>query len=92
MRPGHVDLDSLQALAKRGVLEGALTCNLEFGEPCVLDKKRKNLAPLLTARNIFLIMFTLIFGVLPRLYRLAAIGALSFLLMIYLDIMGYTSL
>jgi len=41
MRLGHVGLDSLQALAKQGVLEGALTCNLEFGEHYVLDKKTK---------------------------------------------------
>ena len=38
---GHVDLDSLQVLAKQDLLKGALTCNLEFGERCVLDKKTK---------------------------------------------------
>ena len=39
MRLGHISLDSLQALAKQGLLEGALACNLKFGERCVLDKK-----------------------------------------------------
>ena len=38
MRLGHISLDSLRALAKQEVLEGELTCNLEFGECCVLDK------------------------------------------------------
>jgi len=39
MRLGHIGLDSLQALTKQGLLEGALTCNLKFDERCVLDKK-----------------------------------------------------
>jgi len=34
-----VDMDSLQAVATQGLLEGALTCNLKFGECCVLEKK-----------------------------------------------------
>jgi len=32
---------SLQALATQGLLEGALIRNLNFGEQCVLDKKKK---------------------------------------------------
>ena len=39
MRLKHVGLDSLKALAKQGLLEGALTCNLKLGERCVLEKK-----------------------------------------------------
>jgi len=41
MRLGHVSMNSLQALAKQGLLEGATTCNLKFGERYVLDKKTK---------------------------------------------------
>ena len=41
MRLGHVCLDSSQALAKQGVLEGTLMCNLKFDKHCVLDKKTK---------------------------------------------------
>jgi len=37
----QVDLNSLKVLAKQGLSEGALTCNLESGEHCVLDKKTK---------------------------------------------------
>ena len=41
MRLIHVGMDSLQVLAKQGLLEGATTYNLEFGECCVLDKETK---------------------------------------------------
>jgi len=41
MRLEHIGLDSLQALANQGVLKDTLTCNLEFGEHCVLYKKIK---------------------------------------------------
>jgi len=41
LRMGHVGLDSLQALATQGLLKSALTCNLEFYEHYVLDKKIK---------------------------------------------------
>jgi len=37
----HVGMTSLQALAKQGLLEGALTCYLKFGERCVVDNKTK---------------------------------------------------
>jgi len=37
----HVGLDSLQALVKQGLLTGAFTYNLEFGDRCVLDKNTK---------------------------------------------------
>jgi len=40
-RLGHIGLDFFQTLARQGLLEGVLTCNLEFGERCVLDKKTK---------------------------------------------------
>jgi len=39
MRVGHGGKKSLQAPAKKGSLEGAATCNLEFSEHGVLDKK-----------------------------------------------------
>ena len=41
MMLGHVGMDSLQVLAMQGLLEGATTYNLEFGEYCVLDKETK---------------------------------------------------
>ena len=41
IRLGHAGLDYLQALSKQRLLEGALICNLKFGEHCVLDKKTK---------------------------------------------------
>jgi len=41
MRLGQVDLNSFKELTKKGMLEGAFTCNLEFSECCVLDKKTK---------------------------------------------------
>jgi len=41
MSLGHVGLDSLQSLVKKRLLKGALTCNLKFGEHCVLNKKTK---------------------------------------------------
>ena len=37
MRLRHVGFNSLQA--KQGLLDCALTCNLEFGKHCVLNKK-----------------------------------------------------
>ena len=37
-----------------------------------------------------MIVFTLMFGVLPRLHRLEVIGTLSLLLMTYLSVVGYT--
>jgi len=36
-----VDIDSLQALATQGLLEGALIYNLKFDKHCVLKKKIK---------------------------------------------------
>jgi len=47
------------------------------------------LAPQFTTWEVFLIVITLMFGVLPRLYHLEVISTLSLLLMIYLDIVGY---
>jgi len=41
MRLGHGGEKSLQALAKKGSLEGASTCNIKMGEHGVLDKKTK---------------------------------------------------
>ena len=34
-------MNSLQALIKKGLLEGVTTCNLKFGKYCVLDKETK---------------------------------------------------
>jgi len=59
MRLEHGGEKSLQALEKKGSLEGASTCNMEMGGHDVLDKKMQvNSAPLLTARKVFLIIFT----------------------------------
>ena len=41
MRLKHGGKKSLQAPAKKGSLEGAYTCNIEFGGHSVLDKKTK---------------------------------------------------
>jgi len=41
MKPGHTGEKSLQALAKKGSLEGASTCNIELGGHGVMDKKTK---------------------------------------------------
>jgi len=41
MRLRHVGIDSLQALAKQGLLKDTTICNLKFGEHCVLDMKTK---------------------------------------------------
>ena len=91
MRLRHVGLDSLQALTKKGLLEGILTCNLEFGECCFLERKTKvKFGLLFSIREVFLIEFTLTFGVLPRLHCLKIIDTPSLLLMIYLSIVGYT--
>ena len=38
-RLGHVILDSLQTLATQGLLEGALTCNMESCVNCVMGKE-----------------------------------------------------
>ena len=40
MRLKHTSLDSLHAQVKQGVLKGAQTFNLKFGERCVLDKNK----------------------------------------------------
>ena len=59
MKPAHAGEKSLQALAKKGSLEGASTCNMELSGHGVLDKKMKvKLVPPLTARKVFLIVFT----------------------------------
>ena len=85
MRLGHVCLDCSQSLAKQGVLKSALTCNLKFGEHCVLDKKTNvKFGNFITAQKVFLIV------VLLRLHRLEAIDTLSLLLMIHLGVVGYT--
>ena len=41
MRLRPVGIDSLQALAKQGLLKDTTICNLKFGEHCVLDMKTK---------------------------------------------------
>ena len=43
MRLGQADEKSLQALANKGSLEGAATCNL-VGEHGVLDKKKEEIS------------------------------------------------
>ena len=89
MRLGHTGEKSLQALGKRGSLEGASTCNMEFGEYGVLNKKTKVKFDTAThRRKVFFIEFTLVFGDLLRLHRLEVIGTLSLLLIIYRDIVG----
>ena len=40
MKVGHEGEKSLQALIKKGSLEGASTCNMKLGDHCVLNKKK----------------------------------------------------
>ena len=90
MRLGHTGEKSLQALAMQGSVKGASTCNLELDGHDVLDKKRKVKFDTTThPQKVFLIVFTLIFGILPRLHCLETIGTLSRLLIIYLSDVGY---
>ena len=72
-------------------MEYASTCNLELGGHGILDKTTKvKFGTTTHTRKVFLIVFTLIFGVLPRLHCLEVIGALSRLLMLHLDDVRYT--
>jgi len=41
MRLGQVGLNSLEAFANQGLLEGASTCKLKIGGYSVLDNKKK---------------------------------------------------
>ena len=41
MRLGHIGKKSLQALVKKGSLEGAFICNIKLGGHSILDKKTK---------------------------------------------------
>ena len=58
MRLGHTGEKCLQALTKKGSLEGVSTCNMELGGHDVLDKKTKVKFGTLTAWKVFLIVFT----------------------------------
>ena len=71
MRLGHTGEKSLQALARQGLLKDAGTCKLKFCEHCVIRKKTKvKSAHQLIAPREFWIMFTPMFGDLPRLHQL----------------------
>ena len=81
---------SLQVPTKKGSLEGASTCNLKLGEHDVLDEKTElKFCTSIHHSKVFLIVFTLVFGDLPRMHHLEVIGTLSLLLIIYLCIVGY---
>jgi len=59
---------------------------LKFGERCVLDKKTKvKFGTTIHSREVFLFVFTLMFGVQSKLHHLEAIGTL---LMISLGVIG----
>ena len=58
MRLGHGGEKSLQAPAKKGTLKDASTCNIEWSEHGVLDKKKVKFSPLLTTLKVFMIVFT----------------------------------
>ena len=58
MRFGHTGEKSLQALVKKGSLEGASICNMKVRGHSVLDKKTKVKFGTLTAWKVFLIVFT----------------------------------
>ena len=78
MRLGHIDLDSLQALATQGLLKGTLTCNLKSDECCVLDNKTKVKFGIVTHCSSGLLdYFHIDIGVLPGLHRLESIDTLS---------------
>jgi len=86
----QIGLNSLEAFAKQRLLKGASACKLKIGGHGVLNRWMWNLTHQLTAQKVFLIIFTLMLGVLPRLHHLDAIDTLSSLLMIYLGNVGYT--
>ena len=91
MRLRQVVLNSLKALAKKGLLKVAMACNLEFSECCVLDKKTKVKFGIATHRSEGLLDCVHIdVEVLRRLYRLEVINTLSLLLIIYLSVAEYT--
>ena len=81
MRLGHTGEKSLQAQAKKGSLKSVSTCNMELGGHDVLDKKTKVKFDTTTYRSgVLFIVFTLVFGDLPRLHHFEVIGTLSLLL------------
>jgi len=67
MRLRQVGLNSLEAFANHGLLEGSSTCKLKIGRHDVLDNKTKvKFGTLTHCSEGLLIIFTLMFGVLPK--------------------------
>ena len=89
MRLGHGGEKSLQAPAKKGLLEGASTCNLKLGEYGILDKKKVKFGT--TTHHSEGLLDCVHVGIWEsaKLHRLEIIGTLSLLLIIYLGIVGY---
>jgi len=90
MRLGHGGEKSLQALAKKGSLEGASTCNLKLDEHSFLNKKNVKFTTTTHQLKGLLNCVHIIFGDLPGLHHLEGIGTSSLLLIIYRGIVGYT--
>jgi len=84
----YVGLDSLQALAKKGLLKGALTCNLKFGEYYFLDKNRK--VKFDTIIHPVEVLFDCVHVDVWGPTKTASISTLYFLLIIYLGGVEYT--
>ena len=68
---------SLQAIAKKGSLEGASTCNMELDEHDILDKKKVKFGITTHHSEGLLDCIHVVFGDLLRLHRLKVIGTLS---------------
>ena len=92
MRLGHTGEKSLQALAKKGLLQDIRTCKLEFYEHCVIGKKTKvKFVTAIHCTKGFLTMFTRMFGDLLRRHLLEVTATFCPLLMISINVVGYVS-
>ncbi|KAI9161443.1 hypothetical protein LWI28_017553 [Acer negundo] len=71
MRLGHVGEKALQGLVKQGLLKGAKTGKLDFCEHCVMGKQtRVKFGTAIHRTKATLVLFTLMFGGLPKMLSL----------------------
>ena len=82
-------MNSLQVLATQGLLESALTCNLKFGERCVLDMKMKVKTATHHLEGLLDCVHFDAWG-LTKTTLLGGYRTLSLLLIINLDVVGCT--
>jgi len=74
MRLRHTGEKSLQALAKKGSLESASTCNMKLGGHGNLDKRKVKFGTSTHRSESLLDCIHVRFGYMPRLHRLEAIS------------------